>query len=143
MGETLPHLPFFTGDFTMKLYYLTEMNMLKLENMILKFIHNNHIQQTLTNGIIGKITAMMYNKKIDYYYPDTLATTLNVDIKHVDTVYLYGHADIYDKTLKTLLDECELYKGNLKEVQKLEVGINQILETKKPIRCKNIRRQKQ
>ena len=50
----------------MRLYYLTEMNLLKLENTILKFIHNNHIEQRLTNGIIGKIAAMMYKKRIDY-----------------------------------------------------------------------------
>ena len=64
----------------MRLYYLTEMNLLKLENIILKFIQNNHIEQTLTNGIIGKIAAMMYKKRIDYYYPDYLATTLNHQI---------------------------------------------------------------
>ena len=122
----------------MKLYYLTEMNLLKLENIILKFIHNNHIEQTLTNGIIGKIAAMMYQKKIDYYYPDYLATTLNVDIKHVDTVYLYRHDNIYNKTLETLLRECELYKGSLNEANQLENEINKILLTKKPIRCKKI-----
>ena len=122
----------------MRLYYLTEMNMLKLENTILKFIHNNHIEQKLTNGIIGKITAMMYQKRIDYYYPDTIATTLNVDIKHVDTVYLYGHSNIYDKTLETLLKECKLYHGNLEEARKLENDINKILQTKKPIKCKKI-----
>ena len=62
----------------------------------------------------------MYQKKIDYYYPDYLATTLNVDIKHVDTVYLYGHDNIYNKTLETLLRECELYNGNLNEANQLE-----------------------
>ena len=122
----------------MRLYYLTEMNLLKLENSILKFIHNNHIEQRLTNGIIGKIAAMMYTKRIDYYYPDYLATTLNVDIKHVDTVYLYGHVNLYDKKLETLLQECELYTGNLKEANQLENDINKILLTKKPIRCKKI-----
>ena len=122
----------------MRLYYLTEMNLLKLENTILKFIHNNHIEQRLTNGIRGKIAAMMYQKRIDYYYPDTIATTLNVDIKHVDIVYLYGHVNFYDKTLETLLKECKLYNGNLEEAQKLENDINKILLTKKPIRCKKI-----
>jgi len=122
----------------MRLYYLTEMNLLRLENTILKFIHNNHIEQTLTNGIIGKIAAMMYQKKIDYYYPDYLATTLKVDIKHVDTVYLYGHDNLYDKTLETLLSECDLYNGNLNEANKLEDDINKILQTKKPIKCKKI-----
>jgi len=122
----------------MRLYYLTEMNLLKLENVILKFIHNNHIEQRLTNGIIGKIAAMMYQKKIDYYYPDYLATTLNVDIKHVDIVYLYGHDNFYDKTLETLLSECDLYNGNLNEANKLEDDINKILQTKKPIKCKKI-----
>ena len=114
------------------------MNLLKLENVILKFIHNNHIEQRLTNGIIGKIAAMMYQKKIDYYYPDYLATTLNVDIKHVDIVSLYGHDNFYDKTLETLLSECDLYNGNLNEANKLEDDINKILQTKKPIKCKKI-----
>lgn len=122
----------------MILYYLTEMNLLKLENLILKFIRNNHIEQTLTNGIIGKIAAMMYQKRIDYYYPDYLATTLNVDIKHVDTVYLYGRDNMYEKTLETLLRECELYNGNLTEANQLEKEITKILLTKKPIRCKKI-----
>ena len=122
----------------MRLYYLTEMNLLRLENTILKFIHNNHIEQTLTNGIIGKISAMMYQKKIDYYYPDYLATTLNVDIKHVNTVYLYGHDNIYNKKLETLLGECELYTGSLTEANQLEDEINKILHTKKPIKCKKI-----
>lgn len=122
----------------MRLYYLTEMNLLRLENIILKFIHNNRIEQTLTNGIIGKIAAMMYQKKIDYYYPDYLATTLNVDIKHVDTVYLYGHDNIYNKTLETLLKECELYNGSLTEASQLENDINKILQSKKPIKCKKI-----
>lgn len=122
----------------MRLYYLTEMNLLRLENAILKFIHNNHIEQTLTNGIIGKIAAMMYQKKIDYYYPDYLATTLNVDIKHVNTVYLYGHDNIYNKKLETLLGECELYTGSLTEANQLEEDINKILLTKKPIKCKKI-----
>lgn len=122
----------------MILYYLTEMNLLKLENLILKFIRNNHIDQTITNGIIGKIAAMMYQKRIDYYYPDYLATTLNVDIKHVDTVYLYGRDNMYEKTLETLLRECELYNGNLTEANQLEKEITKILLTKKPIRCKKI-----
>jgi len=82
----------------MRLYYLTEMNLLRLENTILKFIHNNHIEQRLTNGIIGKIAAMMYQKKIDYYYPDYLATTLNVDIKHVNTVYDHGKNGVLNVT---------------------------------------------
>lgn len=114
------------------------MNLLKLENIILKFIHNNHIEQTLTNGIIGKIAATMYKKGIDYYYPDYLATALNVDIKHVDTIYLYGHDNLYDKKLETLLRECELYHGSLKEADQLENDINKILLTKKPIKCKKI-----
>jgi len=118
------------------------MNLLKLENNILKFIHNNHIEQTLTNGILGKISAMMYNQKIDYYYPDHLATTLNVDIKHVNTIYLYGHESLYEKSLATLLKECNLYNGNLEEAQQLETNIEKILQTRKPIKCKKIIKKK-
>ena len=81
---------------------------------------------------------MMYQKRIDYYYPDYLATTLNVDIKHVDTVYLYGRDNMYEKTLETLLRECELYNGSLTEANQLEKEITKILLTKKPIKCKKI-----
>lgn len=122
----------------MILYYLTEMNLLKIENKILKFIINNNIEKQLQNGIISKISEMMYNKQIDYYYPDYLATTLKVDIKHVNQVYIHGHNNIYKKPLEKLLKECNIYKGELKEAKKLEKEIQQILETKKPIQTKKI-----
>lgn len=114
------------------------MNLLKIENKILKFIINNNIEKQLQNGIISKISEMMYNKQIDYYYPDYLATTLKVDIKHVNQVYIHGHNNIYKKPLEKLLKECNIYKGELKEAKKLEKEIQQILETKKPIQTKKI-----
>lgn len=126
----------------MILYYLTEMNLLKLENKILKFILNNNLEKQLQNGIILKISEMMYNRNIDYYYPDHIATTLNVDIKHVDQIYIHGHKDIYKKPLEKLLRECKIYHGELNEASKLETEIQEILKTKKPIQKKKIRKQR-
>ena len=117
-------------------YYLTEMNLLKLENIILKFIISNKISKQLKNGIISKVSEIMYNDEIDYYYPDYIATELDVDIKHVDQVYLHGHQDIYKQPLKKLLGRCELYTGKLSDANNLEAEIKEILKTKKPIQNK-------
>ena len=88
-------------------YYLTEMNVLQLENTLLKFILHNQVDPKLTNGIIGKVAAMMYNKNIDYYYADTVATMLEVPIHHIDNIYLNGYNKCYKQPLKQLLQKVE------------------------------------
>jgi len=122
-------------------YYLTEMNLIKLENTIMRFIINNNVNQQLRNGLVTKLSQLMYDKHIDYYYPDYIATSLNVDIRHVDQVYLYGHANLYQKPLCQLLNNCQLYDGDIKDADKLEQDIRLILERRKPILVKKYKKQ--
>ena len=121
----------------MKCYYLTEMNTIKLENVLLKFIHHQHLKPILINGVIAKISAMMYNMNIDYYYADELATATDTDIKFVNNVYINGYQ--YKETLSTLLSNCKEYQGASEDAVKLEDDIKKILETKKPIRLKKVK----
>ena len=123
----------------MVLYYLTEMNQIKLENILLKFIFKEKLSQTLINGIVIKTVTLMYNKHIDYYYSDNLATALNVPIKFVDNIYLRDQSKYYQKNLSTLLSNTE-YKGTPEEANKLEETVNTILETRKRIHTKNKKR---
>ena len=116
-------------------YYLTEMNTLKLENTLLQFIYKEHLTPLLVNGVTSKIIAMMYNKGIDYYYSDELATSLNVPIKFVDNIYCNNQSKYYDEKLSTLLKATE-YKGTPERANKLERDINNILETRKKIHTK-------
>lgn len=120
-------------------YYLTEMNCIKLENCVLQFIYKEHLTQTLVNGITTKIISIMYNKNIDYYYSDQLATNLDVPIKFVDNIYLRDQSKYYQKNLSTLLSNTE-YKGTPEEANKLEETVNTILETRKRIHTKNKKR---
>lgn len=115
-------------------YYLTEMNTLKLENVILKFIHHQQLKPLLINGIVAKVSAMMYNLNIDYYYADEIATATDTDIKFVNNVYIHGYK--YTESLSNLLSNCKEYQGASADAEKLENDINKILETKRRIRLK-------
>ena len=117
-------------------YYLTEMNTLKLENVLLKFIHHQKIDPILTNGIVAKISAMLYDNYIDYYYADAIATAADTDIKFVDNVYLKGYH--YNKPLAALLTECKIYKGSPADAKAFEEDIKNIIETKRIIKLKRI-----
>lgn len=124
----------------MVLYYLTEMNQIKLENILLKFIFKEKLSQTLINGIVIKTVALMYNKHIDYYYSDNLATALNVPIKFVDNIYLRNQSKYYNNSLSELLKEVKGVNISDIESNKLEQNINTILNTKKKIHTKKPKR---
>lgn len=113
-------------------YYLTEMNSTKLENSLLKFIYKQQLNKPLINGVTTKIVAMMYNKKIDYYYSDLLATSVDVPIKFVDNIYLYNQSQYYEDPLSTLLSKTD-YNGTPEEAKQLEKEVYNILETRKKI----------
>lgn len=119
-------------------YYLTEMNTIKLENCLLKFILHEHLEPLLVNGVTSKIVAMMYNNNIDYYYSDTIASSVNVPIKFVDNIYLHNQSKYYNDSLVQLLEKTG-YSGDLKQVTLLESNINKILQTKKKINTKKNR----
>lgn len=113
-------------------YYLTQLNTLKLENTVLHFLLHNQATPILTNGIVGKIATMMYNKHIDYYYADTLATNLNVPIHHIDNIYLNGYSKCYAKPLNQLLQKAAAPPQLIQKAPQLEHEINMILQTRKP-----------
>ena len=121
----------------MATYYLTEMNNIKLENKLLKFIYTQKLTSRLVNGVTIKIVTMMYNSNIDYYYSDLLATAVNVPIKFVDNIYLTQQGKYYEKSLSELLQQTE-YKGTPEEANLLEKEVNNILETKKKIHYKTV-----
>lgn len=116
-------------------YYLTEMNTTKLENTLLKFIYKQHLTTPLVNGVTTKVVTMMYNKKIDYYYSDLIATSLDVPIKFVDNIYLYNQSRYYKEPLSKLLSRTE-YTGTPEEAKQFEKEITNILETRKRIHTK-------
>lgn len=119
-------------------YYLTEMNTVKLENCILQFIYKEHLTPLLVNGVTSKVIAMMYNKGIDYYYSDTIATNLDVPIKFVDNIYLKDQGKYYNKKLSLLLENTD-YTGTPETANQFEEEIKKILETRKKIHTtKNI-----
>ena len=116
-------------------YYLTEMNTTRLENCLLKFIYNQQLTSKLVNGVTTKIVAMMYNKGIDYYYSDKIATAVNVPIKFVDNIYVYNQSQYYKDPLSKLLSKTD-YTGTPEEAKQLEKEVNNILETRKKIHTK-------
>lgn len=119
-------------------YYLTEMNTVKLENCLLQFIYKEHLTPLLVNGVTSKVIAMMYNKGIDYYYSDNIATNLNVPIKFVDNIYLKDQGKYYNKKLSLLLENTD-YTGTPETANQFEEEIKKILETRKKIHTtKNI-----
>ena len=117
-------------------FYLTEMNILKLENCLYRFILNQDLEPLLINGITTKIVSMMYDRGIDYYYSDLLATSVNVPIKLVDNIYIYNQSQYYKDPLSTLLSKTE-YKGTPEQAKQLEKEVCTILETRKKIHTKN------
>ena len=127
----------FSGWDTMNnTYYLTEMNILKLENCLYRFIYNQDIEPVLVNGIITKIVSIMYDKGIDYYYSDLIATSVNVPIKFVDSIYCYNQNKYYKDSLSTLLGSVNNCNIAPEEAEKLEHEVKEILETKKKIHTK-------
>ena len=116
-------------------YYLTEMNTTKLENRLLKFIYKQQLNSMLVNGVTTKIVAMMYNKGIDYYYSDVLASAVDVPIKFVDGIYCNNQSQYYNDPLSKLLSKTD-YKGTPDEAKAFEKEINNILETRKKIHTK-------
>lgn len=124
----------------MVLYYLTEMNQIKLENTLFKFIFKEKLSQTLINGIVIKTVSLMYNKHIDYYYSDNLATALNVPIKFVDNIYLKNQSKYYNNSLSELLKGVKGVNISDTASNKLEQNINTILNTKKKIHTKKPKR---
>ena len=123
-------------------YYLTEMNLLQLENELLHFTLHHHIEQKLLNGIITKVTSMMYNQHIDYYYPDAVATILEVPIKHIDNVYLHAHYKYYNQSLHSLLQTVNAPTTIIETAPELEKRVQHILQTKKPIKTKKFNNKK-
>ena len=120
----------------MATYYLTEMNSIKLENSLLKFILNEHLEPIIINGVVSKIISMMYNEGIDYFYSDNLASSANVPVKFVDNIYLHNQSKYYNDSLITLLGtvkDCTIAPNH---VQNFEHEVSQILETKKKINTK-------
>lgn len=117
-------------------YYLTEMNSLKLENTLLKFILKQHLEPLLVNGVTAKVISMMYTKNIDYYYSDLLATAVGVNIKFVDSIYLNNQSKYYEDSLVNLLGSVNNSSVEPDEAKKFETEVNTILETKKRIHTK-------
>lgn len=121
-------------------YYLTDMNLLQLENTLMQFLLHNQVDHTLTTGIMTKIATMMYNKQIDYYYADAVATILEVPIKHIDNIYLNGYNKYYNKPLHELLATTNAPATIVEDSQQLEENVQQILQTRRPIKTKKPRR---
>lgn len=124
------------------IYYLTEMNSTKLENVLLKFILHHRVDQKITNGIMGKIATMMYNQHIDYYYADSLASELNVPIHHIDNIYLNGYNKCYNKSLKELFinSPVDTPATIIENAEDLEDAVGEILKTRKPIKTRKPQR---
>ena len=118
-------------------YYLTEMNTVKLENCLLQFIYKEHLTPLLVNGVTCKVIAMMYNKRIDYYYSDLLASSVNVPIKFVDNIYCKNQSKLYQDHLSTLLQTVSNCSVPPENAEVFEKEINNILDTKKRIHTKN------
>lgn len=119
-------------------YYLTEMTILKLENLLMKFIIDNRIPPKLVNGIVEKTASIMYQEHIDYYYIDEVATTMNVPIKQIDNIYLHGYHQYYQKPLSEMMTTIKAPPNLVEDSQKLEENIHEILKTRRPIRTKKI-----
>ncbi len=117
-------------------YYLTEMNTVKLENCLLKFIFKEKLEPLLINGVVSKIVAMMYDNRIDYYYSDNIATAVNVPVKFVDNIYLRNQSKYYHDSLVKLLGSVKGCKVAPENIRKFEHEISKILETKKKINTK-------
>lgn len=118
------------------------MNTLKLENVLLRFIHTQQLNQKLINGIISKVSQMMYKHHIDYYYADSIATATATNIKFVDNIYIKGYKNLNNKTLPVLLKECGIYEGTLSEANQLEHDVYEILKTKRPINTRKVKYKK-
>ena len=114
-------------------YYLTEMNTVELENCLLKFIFKQQLEPIIINGVTSKVISMMYNKGIDYYYSDLLATSVNVPIKFVDNIYCNNQSKFYKDSLSKLLGSVNDCTIAPEEAEKFEEEVNNILETKKKI----------
>lgn len=114
------------------MYYLTEMNTLKLENTLLQFIYKTKLNSKLVNGVTTKIIAIMHKNKIDYFYSDLLATNLNVPINFVDKIYLKNQSQYYEDPLSKLLTNTD-YQGTPEDATQLEEDVTEILKTKKRI----------
>lgn len=123
-------------------YYLTEMNTVKLENCLLKFILNQQLEQILINGVTSKIISMMYDKNIDYYYSDLLASAVNVPIKFVDNIYSNNQSQYYRNPLSKLLKSVTNCSITPEEAKRFENEVNTILETKKKIHTKKNNKKK-
>ena len=115
------------------------MNLLKLENALLQFALKHQLHQILVNGITAKISAIMYNQEIDYYYSDAIATALDVPIKLIDNIYCNNQAKYYNKSLCDLLEQTD-YQGTKTDAKKLEQEVIQILKTKKRIHTKKCKK---
>lgn len=119
-------------------YYLTEMNTVKLENCLLKFILKQHLEPLLINGVTSKVIAMMYNKGIDYYYSDLLASSVDVPIKFVDNIYCKNQSNLYHDPLSKLLGTVNNCSVAPEEAEVFEKEVSNILDTKKRIHTKKI-----
>ncbi len=116
------------------------MNILQLENTLMQFLLHHNVDQSLTTGIMTKIASMMYNNHIDYYYADTVATILEVPIKHIDNVYLKGYYKFYNKPLHELLATTNAPVTIVEDSQHLEEKVQEILKTRRPIKTKKPRK---
>lgn len=121
---------------SMNTYYLTEMNTIKLENCLLRFIFQNNMDPVLVNGVVSKLVSLMYNNNIDYYYSDTIATAVNVPVKFVDNIYLHNQSKYYNDSLATLLGNVEGCNIAPESAEFFEHEVTKILETKKRINTK-------
>lgn len=126
------------GLIRMANYYLTEMNTVKLENCLLQFIYKEHLTPLLVNGVTSKVIAMMYDKGIDYYYSDLLASAVNVPIKFVDNIYCKNQSKLYTDPLSKLLQTVSNCSVTPEEAKQFEKEVNVILETKKKIHTKTV-----
>lgn len=120
----------------MSTYYLTEMNTVKLENCLLRFIFQNNLEQVLINGVVSKIVSLMFNNNIDYYYSDNLATAVNVPIRFVDNIYLHNQSKYYHDPLAILLGKVESCNIAPETSEIFEHEVQKILNTKKRINTK-------
>lgn len=112
------------------------MNTLKLENTLLKFILNQNLEHIIINGVTTKVISMMYCKGIDYYYSDLLATAVGVDVRFVDSIYLYNQSKYYKASLVKLLENVTDSEVEPKAAETFEKEVNNILETRKRIHTK-------
>jgi len=117
-------------------YYLTEMNTVKLENCLLKFILKQQLEPLLINGVTGKVISMMYDRGIDYYYSDLLASSVDVPIKFVDNIYCKNQSKLYEDSLSKLLQTVSNCSVTPEEAEVFEKEVNNILDTKKRIHTK-------